>query len=233
MAEAGVEFCVLHLRLGDRLLPGGHRQGPRAGPQGAEADHRHARARQPQRRARLRRGQRQAGRDGGPRRLRHAALRRRGAHGLARRASGADHRRAAAGGVPGSMLGAREPEGPSLAATDVRPERHRAAIHQVGPSSRISGQSRTDGVARLAGRLHRAARAGLSQHSARGLAREDHERALSDARSARRGAAAGARRGRHSRAGGPAGARRTIRSSWSRARAAIRPRSRRWCGSAN
>ena len=52
-------------------------------------------------------------------------------------------------GRSGSMLGAREPKAAPLAATDVRPERHRAAIHQVGPPARIPGQSRPDRVARL------------------------------------------------------------------------------------
>ena len=84
---------LLHLGLGDRLLPGGRRQGACAGPQGAEADHGDARACVAQRRARLCRGERQARGDRGACRLRHAALRRRGAHRVPLRPAGRHHRR--------------------------------------------------------------------------------------------------------------------------------------------
>ena len=102
---------VLHIRRGNRLLPGSDRQGSSTWPQGAEADLRHPRACQPQCCTRLRCGERQAGGHGRARGLRNAALRRRDPHRLACGSADSDHRRAPPVAYPGSMRGAREAEG--------------------------------------------------------------------------------------------------------------------------
>ena len=190
---------LLHLGLGDRLLPGGGRQGARPRPQGAEADHRHPRAREPERRARLRRGERQARGDGGACRLRHAALRRRGAHRVPLRPARGDHRRRLADQLSRQLPRRARRRRAHLAAAELRPERHRAAVHQVGPPHGAAGQRRADDLARVAGGAHRAVRAGLSDAAARGVAAQGQGREVSDHGSAWRREARRARRRRHPR----------------------------------
>ena len=134
---------VLHLRLGDRLLSGGDREIARARAQQPDAAcHRAARACQPQCRARLCGGERQARGNRSTCRLRHSALRRRDPHRLALQPAGGDD-----GGLPadrGELLdGRRARRGRApVDAGGVRPERHRAQLHQVDAPDGLSGQSR-------------------------------------------------------------------------------------------
>ena len=188
---------LLHVGVGDRLLPGGDRQGARQRPPRAQADHRDARARQPQRRARLRRGIRQARGDRGARRLRHAALRRRGAHGVPFRPAGGDHRRRLADQLSGQLQRRTRRRRPHLAAAELRPEFHRAAVHQVGSPHADPGQSGPDDLARLASGAHRAMRAGVSHAAARSFAAQSERRQVPHHGSARRRAARRARCRRH------------------------------------
>ena len=219
---------VLHLGLGDRLLPGGDRQGARPGPQRAEADHRHARAREAQRRARLCRGERQARGHRGPCRLRHPALRRRGAHRVPLRPAGGDHRRRLADQLSRQLPRRARRRRPHLAAAELRPERHRAAVHQVGPPHGVAGQRRADDLARAAGGAHRAVRAGVSA-ACRARCRCTRSRARSFRpwrSSAWRSPPRPTRKASARSRGG--WSRPKIRSCWWRARAATRRPCRRW-----
>ena len=199
LAASGGRPPVLHLGIGDRLLPGGHRQGAREGAQQPDpADHRAARACEPQRGARLRGGERPARRHRGACRLRHDALWRRGPHRGPQRPSGGDHRR-----LPADLL-RRDHEGrarrgrASLDAGDLRPERDRPQLRQVGPPADLAGQPRDDREPGGAGDAERALRPGLSElpqgaHPAAGRGRALPERRPARHSAPRRAVAAGTR----------------------------------------
>src|SRR4051794_36910083 len=70
--------------------------------------------------------------------------------------------------------------GPSVAATDVRPERYRSSVYEVGSSSRISGQPRPDRIAGATGGVHGATWAGLPEPAARGHDGHCERRSVSD-----------------------------------------------------
>ena len=203
---------VLHLGIGDRLLPGGHRQGARPGRQQPDpADRRAARACEPQRRARLRGGERPARRDRGPCRLRHDALRRRRPYRGAEPPAGGHHRR-----LPADLL-CRDAQGrarrgrASLDAGDVRPERDRPQLRQVGPPADLAGQPRHHRQPRGAGDAERALRPGLSElpqgaHFAPGRRRQLPERRPARHPAPRRAVPRGRGRGRaQADRGGPSG----------------------------
>ena len=141
--RSAASIRLLHLGLRDRLLSRSDREGAGARTPGTAHDHDDPRARGAQRRARLHGGEREAVGNRGARRRRDAQLRRRDPHRLAQRPAGDAHRRRAAGRYPGSMLGSRDAAATS-GCSNLRPERHRPQVHQVGSPPRISGQSRTD-----------------------------------------------------------------------------------------
>ncbi len=199
MAEAGVDYIFFtsgsEIGFFQEAVAKAHAQGRRA-PKLITVTHEHVSLNAALGYAAV---SRQARGDGGACRLRHAALRRRGAHRVPFRAAGGDHRRRLADQLSGQLPRRARRRRPHLAAAELRPERHRAAVHQVGPPHGAAGQRRPDGLARAAGRAHRALRAGLSATAARGVACQGQGREVSDHGPARRGAARRARRRRHPR----------------------------------
>ena len=199
MAEAGVDYIFFtsgsEIGFYQEAVAKAHAQGRKA-PKLITVTHEHAVA---ERGARLRRGERQARGDGGACRLRHAALRRRGAHRVPLRPARGHHRRRLADQLSRQLPGRARRRRTYLAAAELRPELHRAAVHQVGSPHGDPGQRRADDLARVAGGAHRAVRAGVSHPSARSVAAQDQGREVSDDGSARRGEARRARRRRHPR----------------------------------
>ena len=162
MAEAGVDYIFFtsgsEIGFYQEAVAKAHAQGRKA-PKLITVTHEHA---EPQRGARLCRGERQARGHRGACRLRHAALRRRGAHRVPLRPAGGHHRRRLADQLSRQLPRRARRRRPHLAAAELRPERHRAAVHQVGSPHGDPGQRRADDLARPAGGAHRAVRAGVS-----------------------------------------------------------------------
>ena len=233
MAEAGVEYIFFtsgsEIGFYQEAVAKAHAQGRKA-PKLITVTHEHA---SPQRRARLCRGERQAGGHRGACRLRHAALRRRGAHRVPLRPARGHHRRRLADQLSRQHSRRARRRRPHLAAAELRPERHRAAVHQVGPPHGVAGQRRADDLARAAGGADRAVRAGVSARCrarcrcTRSTARNSRPCSSSAWRGPPRPTPKASARSR----GG--WSRRKIRSWWWRARAAIRRPCRRWCGCAS
>ena len=122
-----------------------------------------------------------AGGDRGPCRLRHDALRRRRPYRGAKPPPRGDHRRLPADFIRRDAQGRARRGRPSLDAGDLRPERDRPELRQVGPPSDLAGQSRHHREPRGAGDAERALRPGLSElpqgaHPAPGRRRQLPER---------------------------------------------------------